>query len=81
METLTEHVWTDEAMIALPKGHGKYELIDGELTLMGPAGFDHDKFAASIITELHLFVRSLKLGSVVGSSAGFRLDPENVILL
>lgn len=79
MPALIKRIWTDDALITRTKGRGKCELIDGELTNMSPAGYDHDRVALNIASELRQFVRAHKLGSVVGSSAGFRLNPENVL--
>lgn len=81
MPTLSEptSIWTDAALMALPKGYGKFELINGELTHMSPAGYGHDKIAFNIALKLGNFVKSRKLGDVVGSSAGFRLNKANVL--
>lgn len=81
MPALTEAatIWTDEALMALPEGYGKFELINGELTHMSPAGYSHEKIAFNIAFKIRLFVESRKLGDVVGSSAGFRLDKANVL--
>lgn len=65
--------------MALPEVYGKFELINGELTHMSPAGYGHDKIAFKIAFRIGQFVEPRKLGDVVGSSAGFRLDKANVL--
>ena len=65
--------------MSLPKDYGKFELIKGELTHMSPAGYSHEKIATKITARLILFVEPRRLGDVVGSSAGFRLNQRNVL--
>ncbi len=77
MKTLTRKVWTDAALMALPRG--AYELIDGKLIHMSPAGFEHGYMGLRIGSAPHNFVRPARLGLVFGSDTGFRLDPENVL--
>ncbi len=79
MKILTRKIWTDAALMALPKERGKCELIDGKLTRMSPANNDHGYIEIRIASALHTFVASQRSGLVYGPSAGFRLDPENVL--
>lgn len=79
MKTLARKVWTDAALEALPKERGKFELIDGKLTRMSPAGLTHGAIVICIGAALQQFVRPERLGLVFGSDAGFRLDPDNVL--
>ena len=41
-------VITDEELLQLPKDGHKYEVVDGELVAMSPAGMRHE----DIVTEL-----------------------------
>jgi Uma2 family endonuclease len=77
-ETLARNVWTDEALLALPRNRGKYELIDGQLTLMSPPKAPHGFIAVRIATALHGFAKPKRLG-LVFAEAGFRLDADNVL--
>ncbi len=56
------------------------ELIQGELVMMSPAGFNHGRFALRIGTALDNFVTPRRLGIVVTAEAGFRIahDPDTV---
>jgi Uma2 family endonuclease len=47
------------------------ELIQGQLVMMSPAGFDHGRFAINIGNALANFVRARSLGIVVSAEAGF----------
>lgn len=81
MLTLTKagKTWTDEALEALPKERGKFELIDGKLTRMSPAKGNHGYIEIRIAAALQQFVAPLRLGLVCGPSTGFRLDARNVL--
>ena len=56
------------------------ELIQGELIMMSPAGFDHGRFAIRIGAALDCFVTPRGLGAVVSAETGFRIacDPDTV---
>ena len=64
MKTLARKVWTDEALMALPRGRGKYELIDGRLTKMSPAGNEHGHPEMRIGSAILNFVSIQRLGLV-----------------
>lgn len=49
------------------------ELVDGEIIVMSPSGYESDEVAAEIIRLLGNWVRPRKLGRVTASSAGFKL--------
>ena len=47
-EAQVEHkTWTDEELMSLPDGEGKYELVDGELIMVG-TGFLHEILIARL---------------------------------
>jgi Uma2 family endonuclease len=74
-------VTTAEELLRLPTGMGmRYELVNGELKTMSPAGSKHGRIAAHIGSLLDQFVRSEKLGEVFGAETGFilRRKPDTV---
>jgi Uma2 family endonuclease len=55
----------------------RMELVDGEIVVMSPSGYESDEVALEIARQLANWVRPRKLGRVAGSSAGFRLPNED----
>jgi Uma2 family endonuclease len=51
----------------------RLELVQGKIVVMSPSGYESDEVAATVIAQLHNWVRPRKLGRVAASSAGFRL--------
>lgn len=51
----------------------RMELVDGEIIVMSPSGYESDEVAAEIVRLLGNWVRPRKLGRVTASSAGFIL--------
>lgn len=74
------HVSTAEQLAALPDDGNRYELIDGVLHMMSPAGFDHGDIAMTIGAALHAHVTANSLGKVCAAETGFRIsnDPDTV---
>ena len=72
-------VWTERELMALPKDDGKYELVNGELTLMSPAGYEHGDVSAEIVCRLRPFVKKHKLGRVLDGQTGFWMKSGNVL--
>ncbi len=71
------HVWTDEELLALPKDGCKYEVVDGELVKMSPAGNPHEIIIALLMGQLAPYVKAHGLGDVIGSSAMYKLPAGN----
>ena len=65
-------IWTDRALMQLPRNGYKYELLEGNL-IMSPAGFSHGDICVAIATELRNFAQRRKLGKVCDGQTGFRL--------
>lgn len=76
-ETKTKE-WTDGELMALPDDGHKYELVDGEL-VMAPAGLEHGDISVSLVIVLGNYVRSRKMGRVLDSSTGFKMQNGNLL--
>ena len=55
----------------------RMELVDGEIIVMPPSGYESDEVASSFSGQLYSWVRPRKLGRVTGAGAGFNLPNEN----
>jgi Uma2 family endonuclease len=73
----TQKTWTDEELLALPDD-GRYELVDGELVRMSPAGGRHGDIVAELLARVRVFVKERKLGHVFDGQTGFRLPDGNL---
>ena len=51
----------------------RMELVNGNIIVMSPSGYESDEVAAAMIAQLSNWVRPRKLGRTAASSAGFRL--------
>lgn len=69
-------VWTEKKLMQLPDDGNVYELVGGELE-MSQAGFEHGDIGAELLAELRHFVKTQKLGVVVGASTGFWMKTGN----
>jgi len=78
-QTLREP-WTAEELVRLPDGW-RYEIDDGELVILPPAGLDHGEVSLGVGAALRAFVRSRALGTVAGAETGFRLRRRPDLLL
>lgn len=54
-----------------------WQLIDGKLIKMSPAGAQHREICSRLLITVGLHVRRRKAGRVYDSSTGFRLDSAN----
>ena len=73
------HVMTAEQLLQSP-GLGRCELIQGELVMMSPSGFEHGRVVMRIAGPLTDFVEERALGVVTGAETGFVIarDPDTV---
>ena len=68
---------TEEDLLNTPND-GKYELVDGRIVYMSPAGKLHGNVCVNLLLALGAFVKDRQLGKVYESSTGFRLQGGNV---
>jgi Uma2 family endonuclease len=72
MSTSTKQI-TAEELFHMPDDGMRHELVDGELTTMTPAGFEHGAIIVQISSRLASHVRSHNAGLVLGAETGFVL--------
>lgn len=72
---------TAEELLAMPDDGYRYDLIEGELHKMWPAGFHHGKVGSYLYLAIGNFVLENDLGTVPLSETGFLLerDPDTVL--
>jgi Uma2 family endonuclease len=56
-----------------------YELLNGRIVMIPPAGWPHSRIATTIVTRLSLHVEQSKLGIVLESSAGYDLPSGDTL--
>ena len=71
---------TADELLAMPRGEFRYELVNGELKKMSPAGQKHGRIIVRITEPLAKHVRENQLGQVYAAETGFKLrsDPDTV---
>ncbi len=69
--------WTDAAFMALPDDGGRYELVDGELKIMGNSGMEQGNIAGFLCGMIELWARQSKLGITCDSSTAFTMASGN----
>ncbi len=79
MDAITEKQVTPDDLIKLSQD-GRYELIEGVIYKMAPAGEEHGFVALNIGTIINNFVRKKRLGITTGAETGYKLasDPDTV---
>lgn len=71
---------TAAELLRLPKNGRRYELVEGELQAMTPAGGRHGRIAARLTGSLQQYVAANGLGEVFAAETGFKLaeNPDTV---
>lgn len=79
MTTSTRKPWTAEEFCRLPEGW-RYEIDEGELVIMAPAGFEHNDVTTTIAALLWNFVQRRRCGKVLTNELGvlLRRDPDTL---
>jgi len=79
MDVVRQQVTADE-LLHMPDDGFRYELVQGELRRMTPAGNVHGRVAMNIGISLGNYVKAHDLGTVYAAETGFRLteDPDTV---
>jgi Uma2 family endonuclease len=68
---------TDEELLQLPKDGHKYEVVDGELVAVSPAGMRHEAVVTRLTATLHHFVDQRALGRAFGPDLLYVLSSGN----
>jgi Uma2 family endonuclease len=79
MAVVRQQVTADELLL-MPDDGFRYELVQGELRQMNPAGNVHGRVTMSFAWRLARHVEENRLGTVYAAETGFRLasDPDTV---
>ena len=77
-DATAKKVWTEAEIQALPDDGYIHEIVNGELVMSPKNNFQHENICRRLIVELSSFNRTHKLGLVLGSSAGFWMQNQNV---
>lgn len=73
-------LWTAEQLFDSQPSDGRCELIEGELRMMSPSGWEHGEIIGILHAILGHHVVKHRLGKIFGAETGFiiRRDPDTV---
>lgn len=71
--TATRTFVTEDELLRMPDDGWRYELIEGELRRMPPAGYDHGRCTTNLSALLANHVRQHQLGDVLAAETGFTI--------
>ena len=79
MSNTTDQLTTAEQLAARPDDGDRYELVDGVLRMMSPAGSRHGRIAAKLLVRLANHIERKNLGATY-AAAGFLIqqNPERI---
>lgn len=79
--TVDTRAFTADELLQLPDDGSRYELVEGELRKMSPAGSKHGAITHRISVRLGAFAEQHRLGQVYSSETGFVLsrNPDTVL--
>jgi Uma2 family endonuclease len=80
MPNTTDQLATAEQLAAMPDDGKRYELVEGVLHMMSPAGGEHGRIAAKLLRRLGGFVERQDLGETYAAETGFLIqrNPDTV---
>ena len=75
---VSHQLMTAEELLLIPSDEFRYELVEGDLRRISPAGYEHGRIVLNISAPLHGYVRAQQLGTVYAAETGFLLgrNPE-----
>lgn len=76
-EKVAEKEWTEEELQALPDNGYNFELVRGELLMSPKNNFQHELISGELQDAMRAFVKSRRLGVVLGGSIGCWMKNRN----
>lgn len=78
--SVTQRLLTADELFRMSADGFRYELVQGELRRMSPAGYQHGRIVMNVAAPLDQFVRTRRLGTVCAAEMGFLLheNPDTV---
>lgn len=74
-------LYTEADLLDLSQQGYRYELIEGELRTMSPAGGGHGQITVDLSTYVNYFVLTQKMGRGFAAETGFRIEAGKTTIL